>query len=50
MSDKTITVTIVNLENPMMLEFKIDPTETTYIRPEGSKFGFIFKPDEEQSK
>jgi hypothetical protein len=41
-----VTVTVVNLENQKVHEFKIDPTKHTYVAPEGSKFGYIFEPEE----
>jgi hypothetical protein len=48
MSNK-VTVTIVDVAtNKELHKFTFDPTKTTYVIPEGSKLGLIFKPEEEQ--
>ena len=48
---KKLTVSVVSAaDGKTMNTFKIDPTEKTYVRPEHSLFGYVFEPEEEQSK
>lgn len=48
---KTVTFTVVSAAdgNPMHT-FKIDPTKKTIVRPLHSMLGYVFEPEEEQSK
>jgi len=48
---KTVTVTVVSAADGKAIhKFKIDPTKKTIVRPEHSLFGYVFEPEEEQSK
>jgi hypothetical protein len=40
-----VKVTVVDVETKKVQEFTLDPTKTTYVVPEGSKFGFKFEPE-----
>jgi hypothetical protein len=41
-----VKVTVVDVETKKVQEFTLDPTKTTYVVPEGSKFGFKFEPEQ----
>jgi hypothetical protein len=46
-----VTVTVVDtVTKNTLYEFKLDPTKATYVVPEGSKFGFVFEPEKEQTQ
>jgi|APGre2960657404_1045060.scaffolds.fasta_scaffold275866_1 hypothetical protein len=48
---KKLTVSVVSAaDGKTMNTFKINPAEKTYVRPEHSLFGYVFEPEEEQSK
>lgn len=48
---KALIVTVMSVQdgNPMHT-FKIDPTKKTIVRPLHSLLGYVFEPEEEQSK
>jgi hypothetical protein len=48
---KAVTFTVVSAaDGKTMHTFKINPAEKTIVRPEHSLFGYVFEPEEEQSK
>jgi hypothetical protein len=46
-----VKVTVVDTATKNTLyQFTLDPTKATYVVPEGSKFGFVFEPEKEQTQ